>query len=82
MKGVVKAVIKKDTERGRNGGYFFIIEEGTGTERFAHASNLLSPATFPGVNARATDIHEGQEVEFEAIEIPGKGARADRVKVL
>jgi cold shock CspA family protein len=81
MKGVIKAVIKKDSERGRNGGYFFIIGEDT-VERFAHASNLQAPATFPGTNARTSDIHEGQAVEFEPIEIPGKGLRADRVQVL
>lgn len=82
MKGVIKAVIKKDAERGRNGGYFFIIGEDK-TERFAHASNLQAPASFPGGQGpRATDIHEGQNVEFEPIEIPGKGARADNVKVV
>ncbi len=81
MKGVIKAVIKKDAERGRNGGYFFIIGEDT-VERFAHASNLQAPATFPGASSRASDIHEGQNVEFEPIEIPGKGLRADRVTVL
>jgi cold shock CspA family protein len=82
MKGVIKAVIKKDAERGRNGGYFFIIGEDT-VERFAHASNLQAPATFPGTStSRPSDIHEGQAVEFEPIEIPGKGLRADRVQVL
>lgn len=82
MKGVIKAVIKKDAERGRKGGYFFIIGEDT-SERFAHASNLETPASFPnGQGPRDTDIHEGQPVEFDPIEIPGKGLRADRVRVL
>lgn len=81
MKGVIKAVIRKNDERKTNGGYFFVIAE-DGTERFAHASNLMPPASFPGAVARDTDIREGQPVEFEAIEIPGKGLRADRVRVL
>lgn len=82
MKGVIKAIIKKDTERGRNGGYFFIIGEDT-VERFAHASNLQLPATFPAANAvRPTDIREGQAVEFEPIEVLPKGLRADKVRAL
>jgi cold shock CspA family protein len=79
MNGVIKAVIKK--REGQNGGYFFVLAA-DGSERFAHASNLLPPASFPGTTPRETDIHEGQQVEFEAVEIPGKGLRADRVKVL
>jgi cold shock CspA family protein len=79
MNGVIKAVIRK--REGQNGGFFFVRGD-DGTERFAHASNLQAPATFPGTTPRESDIHEGQKVEFEAVEIPGKGLRADRVQVL
>lgn len=78
MNGVIKAVIKK--REGQNGGYFFV-REPDGTERFAHASNLVAPATFPTATPRPTDIHEGQQVEFEPVEIAGKGLRADKVRV-
>lgn len=79
MKGVIKAVIRK--REGQNGGFFFVRAD-DGSERFAHASNLMPPASFPSTTPRDTDIHEGQNVEFEAVEIPGKGLRADRVQVL
>lgn len=79
MNGVIKAVIRK--REGQNGGFFFITGE-DGTERFAHASNLFPPASFPGTTPRETDIREGQNVDFEPVTIPGKGERADRVRVL
>lgn len=80
MKGVIKAIIRKREEGGRviqKGGFFFINAE-DGTERFAHASNLVAGS--PSFN----DLREGVSVEFEPISIPGKanGLRADRVHIL
>jgi cold shock CspA family protein len=79
MHGVVKAIIRK--REGQNGGYFFVTDP-DGHDRFAHARNLMAPATFPveGVS-RDSDIREGQEVDFEPVEIPNKGLRADKVTV-
>lgn len=74
MKGVVKAVKRHVEGQNRRGtGFFFIVGE-DGVDRFAHASNVAPPLTFD-------EVRDGQTVEFEPIEIPGKGLRADRVRL-
>jgi len=71
MTGIVSAVIRKSETR--KGGYGFILDE-THTERFFHASNLRD-ITFE-------ELREGTRVEFEPFSIPGKGDRAEDVRVL
>lgn len=64
MTGVITAIVRKNKEQGRNGGFGFIRDEND-QERFFHAHNLR------GITLEK--LREGKCVEFEPITVPGKG---------
>jgi cold shock CspA family protein len=73
MTGVITALVRKNLEQGRNGGFGFVRDEHD-QERFFHAHNVRG-TTFE-------KLREGKRVQFDAIEVPGRGKNGLRCEDL
>ena len=72
MTGEILAVLQKK-------GYGFIRDE-DGQERFFHANSVMSGDVKSA--ALFTGLEIGMKVRFKAVEIQGKGLRAENVEVI